>query len=117
MRLADDVPAEVKRARLNELLAFQEPIGHERNQAWLDREVEVLVDTIVPPAAHDYDEPSAAPASGSAAIRVDGVHLSGRTRQNKVVHLTGPADWLGRFIDVQIEHAGPYALRGSPRLA
>ena len=114
MRLADDVPSDVKRARLNELLALQEPIGLKRNLARLGRDVEVLVDTIVPPAAHNHEEPSAAPASGSAAMRADGVHLSGRTRQNKLVHLTGPAAWLGRLVDVQIEHAGPYALRGSP---
>jgi len=115
IRLADDVPAEVKRARLNELLAVQEPIGLERNHAWLDREVEVLVDSVVPPAAHDHEEPSAVPASGSGAMRTDGVHLSGRTRQNKLVHLSGPAAWLGRFVDVHIEHAGPYALRGTSR--
>ena len=114
IRLADDVPAEVKRARLNELLAVQEPIGLERNRAWLDREVEVLVDTIVPPAAHDHEGPSAAPASGSAAMRTHGVHLTGRTRQNKLVHLGGSADWLGRLVGVRVEHAGPYALRGSP---
>ena len=58
--LADDVPADVKRRRLNELLAVQESIGLERNQAWLGREVEVLVDTVVPPRSHDHeDEPSA----------------------------------------------------------
>ncbi len=44
--LADDVPADVKRRRLNELLAVQEAIGLERNEAWLGREVEVLVDTV-----------------------------------------------------------------------
>ncbi len=38
-KLADDVPADVKRRRLNELLALQERIGLERNQAWLGREV------------------------------------------------------------------------------
>ena len=42
-----------------------------------------------------------------------GVHLSGRTRQNKLVHLRGPADWLGRLVDVRILHAGAYALRGT----
>jgi tRNA-2-methylthio-N6-dimethylallyladenosine synthase len=108
MRLADDVPADVKRARLNELLAFQEPIGLERNRAWFGRTVEVLLDTIVPPAAHDHE-----PAFEPAVPSNDGVHLSGRTRQNKLVHVTGPADWLGRLVDVRIEHAGPYALRGT----
>ena len=34
-RLADDVPSDVKRRRLNELLALQEAIGLERNRAWV----------------------------------------------------------------------------------
>jgi tRNA-2-methylthio-N6-dimethylallyladenosine synthase len=118
-RLADDVPADVKRRRLNELLALQEPIGLDRNRAWLGRTVEVLIDSIVPPRSHDHDpdEPDevggrrrleAPTEEGSAAV-----HLSGRTRHNKLVHLEGPADWLGRLVDVRVEHAGPYSLRGS----
>ena len=55
-RLADDVPADDKRRRLNGLLALQEPIGLERNQAWLGRDVEVLVDTIVPPRSHEHED-------------------------------------------------------------
>ncbi|HXG26094.1 MAG TPA: tRNA (N6-isopentenyl adenosine(37)-C2)-methylthiotransferase MiaB [Candidatus Binatia bacterium] len=137
-RLADDVPADVKRRRLNELLALQEPIGLGRNRAWLGRTVEVLVDAIVPPRSHDHQDadepivlaprvlggsksgPGAGPGVASAVapgIAPDGavaVHLSGRTRQNKLVHLTGPASWLGTFVDVRIDHAGPYALRGTP---
>ena len=116
--LADDVPSEDKRRRLNGLLALQEPIGLERNRAWLGRDVQVLVDTIVPPRTHDHvdaDEPisietprTPGPGEGSEVV-----HLSGRTRQNKLVHLTGPSSWLGAFVDVRVEHAGPYALRGS----
>src|SRR5438034_1412375 len=108
--LADDVPAEDKRRRLNTLLGVQEPIGLERNQAWLDRDVEVMVDAIVPPRSHDHD-----PVDGDEPGEGSGdVHLSGRTRQNKLVHLLGPASWLGSFVNVRIEHAGPYALRGTP---
>ena len=54
--LADDVPADVKRRRLNELLALQEGIGLERNEAWLGREAAVLVDAIVPPRGHGHDD-------------------------------------------------------------
>ncbi len=127
-RLPDDVPAEVKRRRLNQLLALQEPIGLERNRAWLDRTVEVLVDAIVPPRSHEHedaDEPiSIASRRGAGASSGDHaapdappahVRLSGRTRQNKLVHLSGPASWLGSLVPVRIEHAGPYALRGVPR--
>jgi tRNA-2-methylthio-N6-dimethylallyladenosine synthase len=114
-RLADDVHADDKRRRLNALLALQEPIGLERNLTWLGRTVEVLVDTIVPPRTHEHedgDESAGATPASPEGQGPDPVHLSGRTRQNKLVHLTGPAGWLGTLVDVQIEHAGPYALRG-----
>ena len=115
--LADDVPADVKRRRLNELLALQEPIGLERNRAWLGRTVEVLVDTIVPPRVHDHEDGDDGAAGthrdDPAGEGTDDVRLSGRTRQNKLVHLTGPAAWLGRQVDVRVDHAGPYALRGT----
>ena len=87
--LADDVPADVKRRRLNELLAVQESIGLERNEEWLGREVEVLVDTVVPPRSHDHEaEVAAAP----------GPTLSGRSRQNKLVHLPGGPELIGRTV-------------------
>ena len=125
-RLADDVPAAEKRRRLNVLLALQEPIGHERNREWLGRDVEVLVDAVARERSHDHDEApaqaQAAPAAvgeGSDAAEPRGVRpgpgevaLSGRTRGNKLVHLAGRADWVGRLVTVRVEHAGPYALRG-----
>jgi len=107
-RLDDDVPAADKRRRLNTLLAVQERIGLERNQAWLGREVEVLVDTVVPERGHDHDNADHPATAGP------GVRLSGRTRGNKLVHLTGHPDLLGRLVDVRVEHAGPYALRATP---
>ncbi len=102
--LADDVPADVKRARLNELLALQESIGLERNQAWLGREVEVLVDAATPPRGHDHDEVGATPP---------GPRVAGRSRQNKLVHLGGGAELVGRLVTARIEYAGPYSLRGT----
>ncbi len=120
-KLADDVPVAEKRARLNELLALQEGIGLERNRAWLGRDVEVLVDTIVPPRSHEHDDAAATsdgPGPGVArpGVARPGVALSGRTRGNKLVHLRGEPDLLGRLVTVRVEHAGPYALRGSVRL-
>jgi len=116
-RLADDVPAAEKRRRLNVLLALQEPIGLERNREWLGREVEVLVDAVTRERSHDHDELSAA-GEGSEPRGVQPgpgeVAMSGRTRGNKLVHLAGDAGWIGRLVTVRIEHAGPYALRGTP---
>ncbi|MEA2519131.1 MAG: tRNA-2-methylthio-N6-dimethylallyladenosine synthase, partial [Chloroflexota bacterium] len=121
-RLADDVPAEVKRARLNELLALQEGIGFARNEAWQGREVEVLVDRVTPPRshAHEDDEP-AATGRGAGAPAFDGrggsperaSRVAGRSRQNKLVHLAGGPELVGRLVTARIDHAGPYALRGT----
>ena len=102
-RLADDVPASLKRERLNELLAVQESIGLERNRAWLGREVEVLVDALTAPRSHDH-EASSPPA---------GPQVSGRSREHKLVHLNGGSDLVGRLVPARIDHAGPYALRGA----
>ena len=116
-RLADDVPAADKRRRLNTLLAIQEPIGLERNRGWLDREVEVLVDAVTPPRSHEHEDGPAGEGSGPRARGVrpgpGEVRLAGRTRQNKLVHLAGPASLVGRLVSVRVDHAGPYALRGS----
>jgi tRNA-2-methylthio-N6-dimethylallyladenosine synthase len=106
--LADDVPAESKRRRLNELLAFQEAIGLERNEAWVGREVEVLVDTVVQRRSHDH-EPE---GDGRRANAATEPRLSGRSRQNKLVHLAGGPEMIGRILRVRVDHAGPYALRG-----
>jgi tRNA-2-methylthio-N6-dimethylallyladenosine synthase len=104
--LADDVPGDVKRSRLNELLALQEEIGLERNRAWLGRDVDVLVDRVVPPRRHDHDE------GGGEGTPDSSPRVSGRSRQNKLVHLVGGEDLIGRTVVARVDHAGPYALRG-----
>jgi tRNA-2-methylthio-N6-dimethylallyladenosine synthase len=110
-RLADDVPAADKRRRLNTLLAVQERIGLERNQALLGRPLEVLVDAVSAPRPHGHDETThdVDPSGG----RREASNLTGRTRGNKLVHLTGDPALIGRTVAVRIEHAGPYALRGA----
>ncbi|MFI5261171.1 MAG: tRNA (N6-isopentenyl adenosine(37)-C2)-methylthiotransferase MiaB [Candidatus Limnocylindrales bacterium] len=102
-RLADDVPAAEKRRRLTALLALQEELGLRRQRAWLGRSTEVLVDAIRPARTHDH---------ASAAAGEGVTWLSGRNRENRLVHLAGPVELVGRLVTVTIEHAGPYALRG-----
>ncbi|MFL5927602.1 MAG: MiaB/RimO family radical SAM methylthiotransferase [Gaiellaceae bacterium] len=112
-KLADDVPAAEKRRRLNELLAVQEAIGFERNRAWEGRTVEVLVDTVVPPRSHEHEEAGeGSPTAHTTEAGADHVRLSGRSRHHKLVHLIGSPELVGRLVDVRIEHASPYALRG-----
>jgi hypothetical protein len=69
--------------------------------------VEVLVDAVTPARSHDHEEgaPDAADAHHG--------RVSGRTREHKLVHLAGGPELLGRFVTARIEHAGPYALRGT----
>jgi len=111
-KLADDVPADEKRRRLNHLLGRQEAIGLERNRAWLGRDVEVLVDTKVAPRPHNH-EGDESPGEGRPVVPAGHVRLSGRTRHNRLVHLAGEPALVGRFATVRVEHAGPYSLRGT----
>jgi tRNA-2-methylthio-N6-dimethylallyladenosine synthase len=120
LRLADDVPAEVKRRRLNELLAVQQEIGLERNREWLGRTVEVLVERLTPQrhvnGRVDDDEADDADAAGvpslAATAGEGSVGLAGRSRHNKLVHFAGSPELVGRAVDVTVEFAGPFALRG-----
>jgi ribosomal protein S12 methylthiotransferase len=76
-RMAEQVPAGVKRERLERLLELQGSISQERNEAWLGREVEVLLDGIV---GRDADDPHAVSGERGAvgrtarqALEIDGV--------------------------------------------
>ena len=113
-RLSDDVPAAEKRHRLNALLALQEGIGLERNEAWVGRETEVLIDELRPPRSHAHEDDGAEARDPDGRYRpvAPGPRVAGRSRENKLVHLPGDAELLGRRVLVRIERAGPYALVG-----
>jgi tRNA-2-methylthio-N6-dimethylallyladenosine synthase len=100
-RLEDDVPAAEKKRRLNELLAVQESIGRERNEAWVGRRTQVLVEEARQPRVHDHE-----------VAEHRGPRLVGRNREHKLVHFDGPGALVGQLVDVKIERAGPYALSG-----
>jgi tRNA-2-methylthio-N6-dimethylallyladenosine synthase len=90
-RLADDVSEEEKTRRIVALQALQREIQARANEALVGRTVQVLVD---------------------AVSRRRETELSGRTSQNVVVNLPGPASWLGAFVSVRIERAGPHSVWG-----
>jgi tRNA-2-methylthio-N6-dimethylallyladenosine synthase len=96
-RLDDDVPRAEKKRRLQALLDLQEGIGREANDAWIGRTTEVLVDQVRPPSAHDGGAP----------------RVAGRNRNNKLVHLDGQPDLIGKLVNVTVERAGPYSLMGA----
>jgi tRNA-2-methylthio-N6-dimethylallyladenosine synthase len=101
-RLPDDVPPVEKRRRLNALLELQEGIGWEINRSWTGRTTEVLVDQVDRPTSHD---------DGKAGAH-RGTRVAGRNRENKLIHLDGEPDLVGRFVPVRVEHAGAYSLQG-----
>ncbi|MCF6155296.1 MAG: tRNA (N6-isopentenyl adenosine(37)-C2)-methylthiotransferase MiaB [Candidatus Brocadia sp.] len=89
--LEDDVPDEVKRTRNIKLLALQKCISLEENKEIIGKNVQVLVE---------------------GASKSDSNKLSGRTRQNHIVIFHGPADLVGRLVDVMIYDATDLALYG-----
>ena len=109
-RLPDDVPAETKRERLNALLALQEGISRERNAAWVGRTTEVLVEELRPARGHGHGdaEGEGGASDGGAPL----TQLTGRNRENRLIHLPGDASLIGRRVAVTIERSGPYALVG-----
>ena len=84
----DDVPAEVKSERLQRLQTVEDRISQEINATYLGSEQTILVEGV---------------RKGQPF---------GRTRTGKLVHLDEPAR-VGALVDVSIEHAGPFALRGT----
>jgi tRNA-2-methylthio-N6-dimethylallyladenosine synthase len=90
-RMSDDVSDEVKTRRIMALQALQRRIQTGLNQQLVGAEVQVLVD---------------------AASRRHDTELSGRTSQNVVVNLPGPADWIGRLVTVRVERSGPHSVWG-----
>jgi len=90
-RMPDEVPEEEKTRRIVALQARQRDIQLRLNEALIGQTVEVLVD---------------------AASRKRDTELSGRTSQNVVVNVPGPAAWIGRTVAVRVERAGPHSVWG-----
>ena len=85
----DDVPAEVKRRRINDLLELQREIAGRRTRRWLDRTVQVLV---------EGDDGLGRPY--------------GRNRQGKRVILKRARAHPGDLVDVVVEESTPGQLAG-----
>jgi tRNA-2-methylthio-N6-dimethylallyladenosine synthase len=88
-KLEDDVPAAEKSARLHQVEAIEARISQELNASYVGTVQQVLIE------GTRGDQPF------------------GRTRTGKLVHVDGVAR-TGSMVDVHIEHAGPFSLRGSP---
>ena len=89
--LPDNVPEEVKLARLNELISLQTAISAERNKADEGREFEVLIESF---SKRSHSQ------------------LMGRTPQNKAVVLDKGSHHIGDRVRVRITHSSSATLFG-----
>lgn len=89
--LKDDIPEEVKVARLNEIIALQGELSEAANKACIGKTYEVLVEGV------------------SKRSREQ---LVGRTEQNRVVVFDRGTHRIGDFVNVRITEAGPATLKG-----
>ncbi len=88
----DQVPQEIKNERLRYLNTVVGEVSHRRNKRYLGKTVEVLV-----------EGPS----------QRNPLRLTGRTRTNKLVNFEGEPSLTGELVDVTVESANPWALRGT----
>jgi tRNA-2-methylthio-N6-dimethylallyladenosine synthase len=98
-RLPDDVPLEVKRRRNNELLALQNAISLEDNQALIGRVVQVLVE---------------GPSKAAANTAEPGppVQMTGRTICDRIVVFDGNLRQTGQMLPVTIYDVSSHTLFG-----
>jgi len=89
--MPNQLDARTKADRLNEVNRIQSAIARELNEAYVGREVEILVDGYAP--------------------KGEGL-LQGRTTTDKVVIIDGAPEDIGRFINVRITRAGNWSLEG-----
>jgi tRNA-2-methylthio-N6-dimethylallyladenosine synthase len=90
--LADDLPLEVKQARLERLQRRINEMAQQISRRMVGSVQRVLVER---------------PA------RKDPAQLAGRTENNRVVNFDGPDELIGRFVDLRITEALPNSLRGT----
>jgi len=84
----DNIPAELKKERLNKIEELQTGIASEIDSQLQGKEAEVLVED------------------------KKGGKWFGRTRNNKLVFFEDAGDWLGQLVRIQIEKTSPWSLGG-----
>jgi len=89
--LVDDLSPEEKLSRLERLQDLLNKQALKRSEGFVGQTVKILVER---PAKRNHDE------------------IAGRTECNRWVNLSGPHRLIGEFIDVKIQSAHPYSLRG-----
>ncbi|MCP5099319.1 MAG: MiaB/RimO family radical SAM methylthiotransferase, partial [Chloroflexi bacterium] len=87
-RMEDDVPDAEKRRRFHLIEGLHKRISEKKNQQWLDKTVDVLVE-----ALHKG-------------------RWRGRSPQGKLVFFDDPRELKGEVVQVKINHSGPWSMSG-----
>lgn len=87
----DQIPQEIKHERLRVLNMIVTESSHKRNKPYVGTTQEILVE------GRSQRNPE---------------RLTGRTRTNKLVNFVGSDNLIGQLVNVKIESANPWALRG-----
>lgn len=90
--IPDDIPRKVKEERNNILLELQRKVGLEKNNQYIGKTVEVLVEGI---------------------SKRNAERLNGRTSTFKNVVFEGTPDLITKFVNIKIEKATPFTLIGN----
>ena len=91
-KIEDDIPEQVKKRRLNEIIALQQEHSKYRTQQYIGQTVCVLIEK---------------------ASKKSDAHWSGRTTQNTVVVFPKESYQVGDFVEVKIESATAATLIGT----
>jgi tRNA-2-methylthio-N6-dimethylallyladenosine synthase len=86
--MPDQLPQEEKKRRIHRVEALQRRISLDKNSRLVGQTVEVLIE-------------------GQARGK-----WYGRTRTNKLVHVSHDDDLTGRLVEVEVVQAGPWSLQG-----
>ena len=89
--MEDQIPQEIKSARFERLLAVQNEISLAKNKPFVGKTVRVLCDGL---------------------SKTNDKIYSGRTEHSKIVFFDGCEEDTGRFVNVRIDRAEPFALYG-----
>lgn len=94
-RMENQIPDDIKSARMQRLLAVQDEISYAKNCDAVGKTLRILVD---------------------GASKNDPDVYAGRSEAGKLVHFRADADLTGQFVNVRITRAEPFCLHGEPEI-
>ena len=94
-RMENQIPDDIKSARMQRLLAVQDEISYAKNCDAVGKTLRVLVD---------------------GASKNDPDVYAGRSEAGKLVHFRADVDVTGQFVNVRITRAEPFCLHGEPEI-